>query len=214
MKLSKFQHACFTIEQDGQVLVVDPGQITPDFVVPEELVAAIVVTHIHGDHLDLEKLHAIQAKYPDTHLYAHPEVIAEFDSTATNTHTVNAGDSINVGPFHLEFIGGEHALIHPDIPMCANLGVIINNRVYYPGDSFIKPGKPIDVLALPIAAPWMKTAEGMDFLVSIAPKMAFPTHDAVLSDAGKQFTDNWMQRAAEKAGCTYQRIDNATFVVE
>lgn len=214
MRLTKFQHSCFVVEKGGKSLIVDPGQLSQDFVVPDDPVSCVVITHFHGDHLDQDKLRASQKKYPDAKVYAHQEVIDALDSDIANTHAVNAGSKLTVDGFTLEFSGGEHALIHPRIPMCANLCIRINEILYYPGDSFVKPDRPIKVLALPIAAPWMKTAEGMDFLADVKPEIAFPIHDAVLSDSGKMFTDAWMQRAAVEVGCIYSRLDSIPFVIE
>lgn len=214
MQITKFQHACFVAEEDSQALVVDPGTLSNDFEVPDDPVCAVVITHVHGDHVDQDKLQAIAAQNPGVIVYGHQEVIDELDQNTYHTEVVSAGDMVEVGPFTLEFNGGEHALIHDDVPMCANLGVMINSMLYYPGDSFTMPQHDVEVLALPVAAPWMKTAEAMDYLTSVAPKTAFATHDAVLSNAGKSFTDNWMRSAAEKIGCDYRRLDNMSFVVE
>ncbi len=75
--------------------------------------------------------------------------------------------------------------------MCQNVGVLIDNgEVYYPGDSFAEPGMPVKTLALPIAAPWMKTSEAMDFLTHVKPERAFPTHDAILSTPAAGFEQN------------------------
>lgn len=54
----------------------------------------------------------------------------------------------------------------------------------HPGDSFYIPFEQIDVLALPSAAPWMKLSESVDYLRAMAPRVAVPIHQAVLSDAG------------------------------
>lgn len=213
MKLTKYQHACFTLERDGQVLVVDPGTLSNDFSVPDSAVVAIVITHEHPDHFSLDAISAIVAAHPDATLYAPGDLVEQLPDTV-KTQGVAAGDSVSVGPFTLEFSGGEHALIHPDTPMCANVGVLINDSVYYPGDSFAQPPKQVETLLLPIAAPWMKTAEGMDFLVGLSPKLAIPTHDAVLSDAGKLFVDNWMSKAADSVACEYRRIDGESIVLE
>ena len=67
MKLTKYEHACFTLETAGEVLVVDPGSFTDDFVVTDNI-AAIVVTHEHADHFDPDKLAAIYAKNPNLSL--------------------------------------------------------------------------------------------------------------------------------------------------
>ena len=202
MKITKFRHACFVATLNNQSVVVDPGELSPDFVDPGNVIA-IVITHLHGDHLDPTKLRAILEKNPDAVFYAHPEVLEAAGIAGT---AVQAGDRVTAGTFTFEFSGGAHALIHPTVPMCANLGVLINDELYYPGDSFAEPGKPVKTLALPVAAPWMKTAEGMDYLTKLRPERAFPTHDAVLSEAGQSFTDNWMRRAAEQVGTSYERL--------
>ena len=63
MELQKFEHACFTLTKDGQTLVVDPGVLSRDFVVPTTPVAAIVVTHIHPDHLSSEQIITIRNNF-------------------------------------------------------------------------------------------------------------------------------------------------------
>ena len=54
----------------------------------------------------------------------------------------------------------------------------------HPGDSFYIPFEQVDVLALPSAAPWMKLSESVDYLRAMAPRVAVPIHQAILSDAG------------------------------
>jgi hypothetical protein len=83
---------------------------------------------------------------------------------------------------------------------------MINDAVYYPGDSFTKPDKPIQVLALPVGAPWLKASEMLDFLMAVKPTVAFPTHDAVLSEIGKSMPDRYVPLFAEKIGTTYNKL--------
>jgi len=206
MKLTKYEHACFTVEKDGQVLVVDPGGFTSDFIAPEHVVG-IVITHEHADHFDQEQITAIIDKNPDAIIVGHGEVLKQIE--VFTTKTVDAGETFELGPFKLEFFGGEHAVIHPSMPPVANLGVMINDLLYYPGDSFTLPGKPVDVLALPVAAPWLKISEAMDFLTAVKPRLAFPTHDAILSKVGRSLPDRMLPGFAESYGGTYQRIEKS-----
>jgi L-ascorbate metabolism protein UlaG (beta-lactamase superfamily) len=203
MKITKFEHACFTVEQDGDVLVVDPGGFTTDFIVPDHVVA-VVITHEHADHLAKEHLQAIIAKNPDAVIIAHGDVTAQLSEFQTKSVVPNEG--IKVGAFELEFFGGEHAFIMKEWPIIANLGVMINDRLYYPGDSFTVPERLVEVLALPVAAPWLKISESLDFLEAVKPKFVFPTHDAVLSDAGKGLPDRIVPQIAQKVGAEYQRL--------
>ncbi len=203
MKLTKYEHACFTIEKDDQLLVVDPGGFTTDFMPPTNVVA-IVITHEHGDHLDHTRLAAIIDQNPTAIIVAHPSITTHIESF--QTRSVLPGDHSTVGAFDLTFYGGDHAVIYPDIPVVANLGVLINEHVYYPGDSFTRPNVPVDVLALPIGAPWLKLSEAVDFIREVKPRLAFPTHDAVLSDTGKDLADRILPQLLEKHDIVYQRI--------
>lgn len=211
MKITKFEHACFVAEEDGQSLVVDPGSWTTDLEVPENVVG-VVVTHEHQDHVNKDLLQAIFDKNPEAVLIAHEEVTSQFDEFETTPAVANEG--LKVGNFELEFFGGDHAHIFKDKHVCANLGVLINGKVYYPGDSFSLPeGREVAVLAVPVSAPWLKFSEVAEFVPVVKAKQAFPTHDAILSDAGKQLVDRMVGGVCENAGTEYRRIDNSPLEV-
>lgn len=209
MQLTKYEHACFTVEKDNQLLVVDPGEWSSDFISPSNVVA-IVITHDHGDHFDHEQLEAIIDENPDAVIVGPETVTSQIE--VFQTKTVQPGDSLDIGPFHLEFFGGTHAVIHPSIPAAVNIGILINDLLYYPGDSFVLPGRPVDTLALPVAAPWLKISEAMDFLTQIRPRLAFPTHDAVLSQIGKELVDGRLNATAQEQDTTYQRLAETTTI--
>ena len=204
MKVTKYEHACFTVEKDELLVVVDPGGFTTDFIAPEN-VAAIVITHEHQDHYDPEQIAAIIDKNPDALIIAHESITSKIE--AFETHAVSAGDIFPLGPFTLEFFGGTHAAIHPDIPRVANLGVMINDLLYYPGDSFTLPQRSVDTLALPAGAPWLKMSEAIDFMIAVQPRLVFPTHDAVLSGNGQSISDRLLGGFAKSSGIEYKRLE-------
>jgi hypothetical protein len=76
------------------------------------------------------------------------------------------------------------------------------------------PEKSVDTLALPVAAPWLKISETIEFMKAVNARFTFPTHDAILSNSGKQVTDNLVSSFAEAAGTEYRRIDGETIEVE
>lgn len=203
MIITKFEHACFVVELDGKSLIVDPGVYTTDLVIPDNTVA-IVITHEHPDHFDLDTLATIYNKCPESLLVSTSNIIDKVSDYQSKV--VKAGDKVQVGPFSLEFFGGEHAVIMPALPVIPNVAVMINEQIYYPGDSFSKPNHPVEILALPVSAPWLKVSETIEFLQAIKPKLAFPTHDAVLSDTGKSLIDNLLPTTAKAVGTEYQRI--------
>lgn len=160
MELTKYEHACVTVAKDSQVLVVDPGNWTTDFTAPDHVVA-VIITHEHADHFDNEHIAAILDKNPEAVIVAPESVTKHIE--AFPTHMVSAGDTATFGAFTLQFVGGTHATIYSSLPAVANLGVIINELIYYPGDSFFLPSQTIDTLAVPVSAPWLKTSEVIDF---------------------------------------------------
>lgn len=210
MKITKYEHACFTVEIDNQLLIIDPGVWTTDFVIPSN-VAAIIITHEHPDHFNPDILADIYGKNPDSTLVSLDSIVQKMPDH--KSQAVKPGDKIKISVFDLEFFGGTHAVIHDSIPVIGNIGVLINDTIYYPGDSFTLPGTAVPVLALPAGAPWLKMSETMDFLTAIKPKFAFPTHDAVLSQIGKNLVDNRMSDIAKHDGGEYKRIDGTTIEI-
>ena len=203
MNVTKYEHACFTVEKDGQIIVVDPGNFTTDFIAPDDVIA-VIITHKHADHFDPELISAIIDKNPEAVIIGDASITNQIE--AFETMPVSAGDTLEIGPFHLEFFGGQHAGIHDSMPAPPNLGVMIEELLYYPGDSFYIPeDHSIDTLALPVAAPWLKISEVIDFMTTVHPRIAFPTHDAILSNAGKELADRMLESVAEANDILYVR---------
>ncbi|MBH0053671.1 MULTISPECIES: MBL fold metallo-hydrolase [unclassified Salinibacterium] len=181
MKVTKYEHACLVLEHQNERLVIDPGGFTEPLPALDN-VTAIVITHQHPDHWTDEQLERIRDNNPDAPIFGPAGVAAA--ATNWNITTVVDGAMITAGVWTLEFFGGEHAVIHPSIPMIDNLGVLVNGEFWYGGDSFTVPPKPVAAAAIPAGAPWLKISEVMDYVTELAPKRAIQTHDAVLSDKG------------------------------
>ena len=208
MNVTKYEHACFTVEKDSQVLVVDPGSFTTDFIAPSDVIA-VIITHEHSDHFDPELISAIIDKNPEAVIIGDASITNQIE--AYETMPVSAGDTLEMGLFHLEFFGGQHATIHPNMPTPPNLGVMIDELLYYPGDSFYVPeDRSVDTLALPVVAPWLKISEVMDFLTAVQPRVAFPTHDAIASSTGKDLVDHMIGAVAADNDIMYTREANLT----
>lgn len=192
------------IELSGSRLLIDPGVVSssvPDY----NNIAAVIVTHAHADHLDPQKLLAIHRQNPSVSIYTVQDVSDELKSSIPHS-VVTGGQTVEIGQFKLEFSGGQHALIHSSVPVIDNVGVTVNGKLYYPGDSLSKPMVPVDVLAVPITAPWLKIAEAMDFIIELNPKRVFAVHDALLSDFGRSVNDVWLLKAIELIGGEYIKL--------
>jgi hypothetical protein len=191
MKITKYEHACLAIEVNGRSLVIDPGAYSTSFT-PSDNIDAVVITHEHGDHFDPEKISAIRSLNPNVVIFTTNKVSAQIN----NAKVHDSSEPITVGNFTLQFFGHDHAPIVDNIVPCDNFGVVVNDTLAYPGDSFELPPVKPRVLALPASAPWLKVNEAMKYLIAVKPAQVFPTHNALLSEIGRDITYNWLRQAA------------------
>jgi L-ascorbate metabolism protein UlaG (beta-lactamase superfamily) len=179
MKITKFGHCCLLIEIGDCRILTDPGNYcaTPDV----EHVDAILITHEHADHVHIESLRAILAKNPDAQVISHASVGKILDEAGiVYTCIADSGGEVMIKDVPIEGFGTGHAVIHPDLPTIPNMGFMIDDKLFYPGDSFYNPGKDIVLLALPVAGPWMRLEEAIEYAKAIKPKAVFPVHDGML----------------------------------
>jgi L-ascorbate metabolism protein UlaG (beta-lactamase superfamily) len=201
MRLIKYTHAAVRLEQDGRTILLDPGIFTEDEAY--DGVSHILVTHEHADHVSAEKLAAHRERQPDLEVYTSAAVAAQLgEALRPAVRAVEVGDKLTVNGFGVEAVGGRHAEIYEGLPGCANIGFIVDG-VYHPGDALHVPSSEVATLLVPTAAPWLKLAEGLDFVRAVKPARAFSIHDAMLSRIGEAGVDGWMR---SKGQTEYARI--------
>jgi L-ascorbate metabolism protein UlaG (beta-lactamase superfamily) len=202
MRLTKHGHACIRLEKDGRALLVDPGVWSAPYDLHR--VDSVIITHQHADHFDPEALANWRGSNPTGTVYAPADVVDLLGEFGTDAIPVHPGDTTEVSGFGLRFVGGVHAEIIDGLPTCANVGVIVDESVYHPGDSLFVPAGDVNSLLVPISGPWLKLGDAIEFVRRIGPDRAFPIHDALLSEIGGQVADRWLDQAG---GTDYQRLD-------
>lgn len=190
MRITFHGHSCVALEHAATMLTFDPGTFA-DTAAALANPGTLLVTHAHPDHLDVDAVRAALAAHPELRVVG-PE--AAFDRLGETPdgdrlQVVEPGDVLTIGSFSVLVGGGQHAVIHPDVPRVANVTYLVSAggvRAYHPGDSFSPPltDDRLDVLLAPVSAPWMKIAEGIDFVRSLDPWVMIPIHDAILSAPG------------------------------
>jgi len=177
MRLTKYEHACVLVEDGDARVLIDPGTYSHGF---ENLsgLTAVLITHQHPDHVDVDRLRPLLERNPGASVHADEATAEILAEQRIGTSAVRAGDRIDAG-IEVSVYGVHHARLHEDIPVVLNVGYLVGGRFFHPGDAFTVPDVPVDVLGLPTAAPWLKLSESIDYVRTVAPRMAVPIHEAI-----------------------------------
>ncbi len=210
MRLTQYGHSCVRLD-DGRALVIDPG-VFSEADAALDGADAVLITHEHPDHLNAEAVRAAAATNRSLRIWAPAAVADSLSDLGDQVTAASPGDSFEAAGFTVEAFGGQHALIHPSVPMVANIGYLVDGALFHPGDSFTVPNKPVRVLLVPIHAPWSKVAEVMDFVVAVRAARAFQIHDGLLNESGLQFSEGHVGRIGAAHGTEFTHLDRGQSV--
>ncbi len=181
------------LELQGVRLLTDPGSFTD---AQNELtgIDAVLITHEHQDHLHIESLKKILANNPQAVVVSNNAVGSILQKEGIAYTKVADGESTEIKGIKVEGFGKDHALVYPpNLGLVENTGYFVADTFYFPGDNFHNPGKQIDILALPVADPWMKIADAVDFAKLVKARTAFGVHDAMIQPFFRGFVGNLLK---------------------
>lgn len=189
MRLTHFGHACLLAEVADTRILIDPGSFSPGFEDVRDL-DAIVVTHQHADHLDQDRVPALLQANRRAAVYADPQSAQLLEQAGADIVTLSQGAEVTVGAVTIQPVGRDHAFNHEGTPVVTNVGVVLRAvgepSLFHPGDAYdAEPGQ-VDVLAVPVNAPWCAVRDSIAFVKRVAPQSIVPIHDALLSPAGRR----------------------------
>ncbi|WBC13953.1 MBL fold metallo-hydrolase [Micromonospora sp. WMMA1998] len=205
MQVTKFTHSCLRLEHDGGVLVVDPGVFSE----PEALdgADAVLITHEHPDHVDVAALTRALERRP-IQVNGPASLAGVLGDAAEALVVVAPGESFTAAGVPVRTYGGQHAVIHPDIPVIQNIGYLFDEVVYHPGDAlFVPDDVQVDTLFAPIHAPWSKFSEVLDFIRAVGPRRAYALHDGLLNANGFGVLD---RQYTAMSNTDYRRLEPGT----
>jgi L-ascorbate metabolism protein UlaG (beta-lactamase superfamily) len=205
MQLTKFTHSCVRLEADDRSLVLDPG-VFSEVEAALDGADGVLITHEHPDHIDPDRLRAAARRDPRLRIWAPAGVAATLADLGEQVVAVGAGETFDAVGFGVRTFGGQHALIHPTIPVVANLAYLINDCVYHPGDSLIVPPVSVATLLAPIHAPWAKTGEVIDFVVAVRAPQVYQIHDGLLNDLGLGLVEGLLTRIGGGYGIEFHHL--------
>lgn len=194
--VNPISHATMVLEWNGTIIYTDPvggedafvGQQPPDLV---------LITDIHGDHLDNETLDAVLT---DDSIIVAPKAVIEELNEHNKSHALllNNGETVNKFGFDIEAIPMYNLPESEDSRHSKGRGngyviELDETRVYVAGDTAGIPEmrelKNIDIAFVPMNLPYtMDVEEAADAVLDFAPRVVYPYHyrgQDGLSDVGK-----------------------------
>ncbi|MES2436659.1 MAG: MBL fold metallo-hydrolase [Patescibacteria group bacterium] len=201
MKITKYGHCCLLLEIEGTRILTDPGIFSTT---QNEIkdIDVVVITHDHQDHYHVDSVKKIIANNPEVKIITTSFMAGLLDKeNIKNYEIVDEGQSTIQKNIKIEAYGTKHAQMHSSIPQTSNTGYFFADTLFYPGDAFTDPKRHIDILALPVAGPWMKISEAIDYALALKPTKAFAVHDAVMTRP--ELASNWPNRVLPPNGIEF-----------
>lgn len=180
MKIKKLGHCCLIIETNGKRIMTDPGSYTVSEQESEKNIHIILITHEHSDHLHIKSVKKVLENNPNVVVITNDSVGKLLSEVGVEYRVLREKVEENISGVQLEAHDCKHEEIYEEIGQVENTAYFIDERLFYPGDAFYNPGKPVEILALPVAGPWTRTKDAIDYALEIKPKVCFPVHDGML----------------------------------
>jgi L-ascorbate metabolism protein UlaG (beta-lactamase superfamily) len=198
MQITHLGHAAVLAETDDARILIDPGNVSDSWHSLTDL-DAVLVTHQHPDHLDPDNLPTLVAANASAAILVEPSILdlikaGKLPSLGDRAAALPPDDQVAIEDVLITAVGGQHAIIHRDIPRIGNVGYVLQSEgqptLFHPGDALDTVPDGIDILAVPAYGPWAAMKETIDFVRAVGALEGFPVHDELLSDRGRTLTLN------------------------
>ena len=120
MLLRKLGHSCLLAEEAGAGILFDPGCFAHGLADLRDL-TAVLITHIHEDHLDFGALQSVLAANPAARIISDEASAAALADRGVRAEAVREGDVLDLGLPVSVAHGRDHAVIHPDLEDVADV---------------------------------------------------------------------------------------------
>ncbi|HET7320658.1 MAG TPA: MBL fold metallo-hydrolase [Candidatus Saccharimonadales bacterium] len=209
MKITKLVHSCLLVEMPEPVnrtVLFDPGQMSTVDVSTLQYLDDIVITHEHGDHIDVAVVKQLVQKFPEVRILTTGPVTEQLKGQGITATTEP--------PEGMELFTSPHENVQPLFPVPEQIGVHYLGKLSHPGDS-LGFSEAKTVLALPVQAPWQKGTPVDAYIkaIELKPKYVLPIHDWHWRDEARESMYNNLEQAFAKEGITFLKLKNGEPVV-
>lgn len=191
MKVTKYEQSCLLIEQDGTRILIDPGfPFTNKHKITElGKLDAVFLTHEHPDHFDQKACEKLMATDQAHKIHVNESTDKLLDTP--HKIVVKDKDTIKVGKFEVKVIELPHCLMPDGSEGPQNVGYLINDIFFHPGDGIDLSGLSVKYLALPITGPDVSPKDAFAFAKQVSAEKALAIH----YDTWGAFPDYYQDRA-------------------
>jgi glyoxylase-like metal-dependent hydrolase (beta-lactamase superfamily II) len=189
------------MEKDGSTLVLDPGSFSGESLL--DGADAVLITHEHFDHVNAELLKSAPA---GLEIWTCQAVADQLGDIAAKVQVVRDTDAFSTAGFDVKVIGEWHAVNLPGAAPIQNVGFLVDEEVFYPGDALTAPGVDVPTLLVPTTGPWVKLSETIQYLRDVRPARAYSTHDGLANDIGLMLIDNFLSMEADEQRGDFRRV--------
>jgi L-ascorbate metabolism protein UlaG (beta-lactamase superfamily) len=174
MKVTKYAQSCVLIEIGNKRILIDPGSYGLDLKNLKD-VDVILITHKHDDHCSIEAIKTI-IKSSKPIILTNKEVNEVLKENRIDSNVLDVGKSELIKGISIKAIKGKHG-VPPNKIIPEDIGFLINDKIYHPGDTVNFDGKPnAEIVFVPIAGPELNIETAIQFVSDIKCKIAIPIH--------------------------------------
>jgi L-ascorbate metabolism protein UlaG (beta-lactamase superfamily) len=181
MRITKYPQSCLVVEVEGARLAIDPGTLVTARYDVAELgpLDAVLYTHRHHDHLDVEVVDRLVAQ--GVALFGNADVVELLGPT--RCALVEDARGITVGGIPVVPHDLPHAVMVDGSPGPPNTGYVIADTLFHPGDGVELSGLTVPAAAIPIAGPSISFRDAYRFVRQLGAQHVIPIHyDVFVAD--------------------------------
>lgn len=206
MTITKFGHCCLLLETKGKRVLVDPGRFSE---AQNQLldIDIILITHEHADHYHSDSVSAIRKQNPEAIVVTNISVAKLLNELGVESYVLEGRETATIVEVSLAAYDGPHVEIFEEFGLVQNTGYLVDTEFFFPGDAYTVPDVPVKILALPVAGPWCKLSDALNYCIAVAPKVAIPVHDATLSAVGREVTYGMCAQVLPEHGVTFTPLE-------